>query len=280
MLFQRYSSFVGLEWLAVFLLFLLTSCRDEWDRKLGERELEQMVAELYAAQALLEQAIPSDDTVRLAVRLAVLEKYSVTEAEFDSVMAYYSHYKADRLSVIFDRASKAILTNKDRYENLVAWASEEERDFGERIFFEEHLSLLVPDGRYPALVVLSPEHPDELYAVAVNDSIPAGSTLSISLNVRGLRSNPLLDAKTSLLFSIAHEASKQLPIEKSLIIEEPGNYTLDLEIPEGSFRGKVTLLIHSLALDATLYAYIEHIGVSYVPGKAAEESAEEGTETT
>ena len=116
----------------VILLALVLSCKPQVPGDyIQPDELEDILYDYHLADAMAEEN-RSDDNMqynRLLYRQAVLKKYGITQAEFDSTLVYYTRH-SDRLHRIYENLSKrfsdeamalgASASDVNRYGNLTS----------------------------------------------------------------------------------------------------------------------------------------------------------------
>lgn len=245
-------------------IFSYSSCKDKWERKLSEEELESLFAELYTTQALLEQ-YPSylDDTTKLAYRTTLFRRYNVTEDEFDSIVTYYAHYKANRLSIVLDRASEKIKRDRERYENLAQLTSQEDSPFEEKFISSDELSSVIPNGIYPSLCILDPQGAMEMYATEFSDWIPKGSQMSATIEIKGIRALGKRK-QPHIKMLLAYDISKGKPVEKEITITEDGTYTLNLTTDIEGTNGKLTWVLMASPSTPMVLFYIKSLQLNCI----------------
>ena len=109
----------GILFFLIAVLFIAQSCSNKWEHRLSEKEIETMLKELYIAQNLNSFRAPEDDndTAALSLRSSLFLEHDISESDFDSVIAYYAHYKADRLSAMAKKASDQVAEELEQLRN-------------------------------------------------------------------------------------------------------------------------------------------------------------------
>lgn len=269
-----------------FLFFTLSigisSCKDKWERKLSEEKLETLFAELYTTEAILDKSIAySDDTMRLAYRMDLFSKYKISDTEFDSIVAYYSHYKANRLAVILDKASEKVLQEQERYKNLAMLSSDDNDNLKEKLISPDQLPTIIPEKTYPSTRVLHPSGTVEYYSAIFMGKIPKGSTIKATVKLKGLRSlDPSQDATLKMLIGLDNGGT--LPQEKEISIESSGEYSLSLTTVEELFNAKFSLILYVPKLFPAVQLYIDTLSIAYTEKESEKENGgeEEPSATT
>lgn len=248
-----------------------SSCVSKWERKLSEEKLESLFAELYTSQYLFSKSYTySDDTLRLAYRNQLFDKYKITATEFDSIVAYYSHYKADRLAIILDKASEKVLQEKDRYENLASLSTDSEEELKEELISAEELPSLIPEKTYPTLRLLTPNGTVECYSASFLGIVPKGSTFKAKLVLKGIRSTqPNETPHVRLLIGFDNEHTT--PQEEEVDISDKGEYSVVLTTEKEASNAHFTLLLYVPDTMPSALLYIEQIVLEYIGGMGENE---------
>lgn len=95
-----------------FLLFVITvlasSCKPGIPSQyIQPDELENVLYDFHIADAMAEEHSGSNDIVyeKMLYRQAVLKKYGITQADFDSTLVYYTRH-SDKLYSIYEKLAK------------------------------------------------------------------------------------------------------------------------------------------------------------------------------
>lgn len=247
------------------LVLLCGACSSKEERKLNEKQLESLLVDLYTTQGLLERAYPNaDDTTRLAVQNAILNKYKLKPNELDSIIAYYSHYKAERLSIVAARASEKIMAEKE----LFSIRTGIDKDYFANIFKGDYtlegIAGIVPENYFPRYARLSPEGDSEVFTGIIIDTIPKGSRFVVHLEVRGLPVDTIayhLEAYPQLVASYTTQAGFQ--VEQSISIKGGREHTLSLLFAEKTMPGRFTVALYFPSGKAPITLFVSALGIEY-----------------
>lgn len=101
---QRGATFVLA--IALFAMGLFLGCKPSVPSKyLSEKEMENLLYDFHLAEAMARQDDNNYDFNLVAYRAAVLKKYGISEADFDSSMVYYMRHTS-RLQDIYKRLAE------------------------------------------------------------------------------------------------------------------------------------------------------------------------------
>lgn len=194
-------------WLSLLAAILLGSCKPGVPHDfIQPDDMEKLLYDYHLADALADQATGDHGANIIAYRAAVLKKYGVTQAEFDSSMVYYMRH-TDELHTIYEHIS-------DRMQ-------QDARDMGSTVTMSGGLTGDSTDvWKLDPSMVLIPNEPFNVY----NFNLKADSTFhkgdAISLMFRsnfifqdGMRDGIVMLAITfkndSVGSSIVHVSSSQ-----------------------------------------------------------------------
>lgn len=92
--------------IALFAMGLFLGCKPSVPSKyLSEKEMENLLYDFHLAEAMARQDDNNYDFNLVAYRAAVLKKYGISEADFDSSMVYYMRHTS-RLQDIYKRLAE------------------------------------------------------------------------------------------------------------------------------------------------------------------------------
>lgn len=255
--------------LLTFLLLLLWGflggCKDKWESVLSEKELESLFAELFSVQLLVSEGLPySDDTTRIAYRNEVFAKYEISKSQFDSIVHYYAHYKADRLATIMTRASERLELRRNQFENIALVSVPEEAKLGEQLLRPDDLSTLIPEKAYPHMLVAGSGEVVAFHTARFIAPPNSGAVISIEVDIRAMHSLTK-GKKPSVELLVSYEAPNSSPIELAETFASPSLYSGSLSIPPTKEQGSTTILLHIPSNAPPLFLYINAIRLSYKP---------------
>jgi putative lipoprotein len=255
----------------------LSSCGDKWQRKLSDKKLRQLIGELYKADCLMDNLGNSiNDTMRLALEDQIFEKYGITRSDFDSIVYHYNIDKPLYFADIVRRASQDIDEELGSIQKGNPFSPE---DFVLQPFFGDlnshNIHQIVPESYYPRYVSFLSKASWLTHSAIINDGIPAGSSLEVTIDVEDLPEKvienqlaPILEV--SYYADDSHQVSIQTPLKNSngetyctLDFKEdfpPGRLTLSLFQPGGKGFPAYTLYIRSLR-------------VAFISGKGPDDSS-------
>lgn len=245
-----------------------TSCKNKWERKLSEKKLEALLAELYVTQSLVEKSYPyAPDSVKQAYSDIVLHKYNITQQQFDSIIAYYAHYKANRLSAVLTRASEQVNDTKDRYANIASISTSTSSTPRHQYITSSELATVIPEKQYPSLVGFQRNGVSCYYSVSVSDSIPAGSTISVTVDIKGIRLPHQVEKSHHIpKLILSYDAPKNKFLEEIVSMPSPGSYTASITTSKLYPPGVLTFFIYAPPQSQIRLAYVLKLSVSYTPG--------------
>lgn len=246
----------------------LSSCGDKWQRKLSDKKLRQLIGELYKADCLMDNLGNSiNDTMRLALEDQIFEKYGITRSDFDSIVYHYNIDKPLYFADIVRRASQDIDEELGSIQKSNPFSPE---DFVLQPFFGDlnshNIHQIVPESYYPRYVSFLSKASWLTHSAVINDTIPAGSSIEVTIDVQGLPEKvienqlaPILEI--SYYADDSHQVSIQSPLKSAngetyctLDFKEdlpPGRLTVSLFQPGGTGYPGYTLYIRSLRVSFT-----------------------------
>lgn len=248
--------------LLMLVVPMLTGCGNKWKHRLSEKELENLLIDLYTVQGLAQQdAGQLNDTLRLALHQQVYDRYGVTERELDSIIGYYGYYKPDRLAAITDRASQRLTT---QIEYLKEWQADQDkiasriestesqntwwlgRSLGTSIeHFMQHEA--------PHSIRLTSMRLPLLYCYSFTDSLTKGTAIQLTATLRAIDS---VAKEAGLEMYLAISSRGQL-FQNSTPIQRNGRDSVTLSLPKGIGSGELLL-----AIDAAIPSRVESVEIS------------------
>ena len=236
-----------------------------------------MLKELYIAQNLNSFRAPEDDndTAALSLRSSLFLEHDISESDFDSVIAYYAHYKADRLSAMAKKASDQVAEELEQLRNSsMAHTDGDYTHFkGPESLDAVSLSSLIPKERYPATVLLSDCSDALFYTTRINDSIPKGSVVEAKITLYGIPLQMDQDDLPQMILSCS-KGGKQ-PISAHTFIESNGTSYLRLYFEKTLSEAQFSLLLTIKGKRRFIPLYVTELSlVPTIPEPSPEESDE------
>lgn len=106
--------------LGVLLIFLLATCKVERpDHILSDELMEEVLFDYHIAKAMGENLDYRDNYKRTLYLDAVFDKHHITEAQFDSTMAWYARHP-EVINEVYEVVRERLKAERDNYDNLVA----------------------------------------------------------------------------------------------------------------------------------------------------------------
>lgn len=106
--------------LGVLLMFLLATCKVERpDHILSDELMEEVLFDYHIAKAMGENLDYRDNYKRTLYLDAVFDKHHITEAQFDSTMAWYARHP-EVINEVYEVVRERLKAERDNYDNLVA----------------------------------------------------------------------------------------------------------------------------------------------------------------
>ena len=230
---KRHVAIVSL--FVVLISSVLTGCKPRVPGKyISPGKMEDILYDYHLASAASNLDPNYNDTLRMQVyKLAVLKKYNVSEADFDSSMVYYTRH-ADRLHRIYENLSKRMSN-----EALALGASTSE--------VNQHLSLSqngdtanVWTGDLSFILTKQPGFNCYPFSVVADSSFHAGDRFVLSFNTKfifqeGMREGVALialcfnnDSIASRMIRVSNDNSNRLEIsdDKRIGIKKITGYFL------------------------------------------------------
>ena len=267
----------GILFFLIAVLFTAQSCSNKWEHRLSEKEIETMLKELYIAQNLNSFRAPEDDndTAALSLRSSLFLEHDISESDFDSVIAYYAHYKADRLSAMAKKASDQVAEELEQLRNssMAHTDGDYTRFKGPESLDAVSLSSLIPKERYPATVLLSDCSDALFYTTRINDSIPKGSVIEAKITLYGI---PLQIDQNDLpqMILSCSKGGKQ-PISAHTFIEYNGTSYLRLYFEKTLSEAQFSLFLTIKGKRRFMPLYVTELSlVPTIPEPSPEESDE------
>lgn len=241
----------------VVVAILLGSCSSKWERKLSEKKLEQLFIEFYTTPEILKKVDPNmPDSSKLAVQRIILSKYHITPAEFDSIVTYYAHYKADRLAVITEKAYTTIQTQLSQLEHEEQRLKVASNIYNMTSLTFQNIPTFIPKGYFPRYLSAQPNGSYETLALSVTDSIEANSQIEVSLKVRG----DLALQQTAPSFAVAYFASDSTYSQQQSLTRA-GAYTARLTFHKKVAPAPFAVFIFSETPNTALPIYVESLEI-------------------
>ena len=256
----------------------LSSCGDKWQRKLSDKKLRQLIGELYKADCLMDNLGNSiNDTMRLALEDQIFEKYGITRSDFDSIVYHYNIDKPLYFADIVRRASYDLDKELEAVQKGGSTPSPENLFFSSESGDLSNLNIeqIVPNSYYPCRVSFLSKASWITHSAVINDGIPAGSSLEVSIDVEDLPEKvienqlaPILEV--SYYADDSHQVSIQTPLKNS-----NGETYCTLDFKEDFPPGRLTLSLFQLGGKGypgyTLY--IRSLRVAFISGKGPGDSS-------
>ncbi len=258
---KRFSSFSLFSSLQLLLLLMASTvgCSSKWERKLSEDELVDLMIELYSTKAILQKSLHPDDTLLLAAQHDILAKYGLLQGEYDSIIAFYGHYKANRLSVLAARASEKVLRQKEYLERMQGATFSAADNYLTKSYSLAEVAKTIPEEFFPSYAMLSPYGDQLFFTSNIADSIYSGKFV-LSLELHSVSTDSLSTPAELLL---AYKGRDQEAIEKTLLIYKGGVYELTLPLSDTLPPGRITAALNSYSDYSYSHIYVDHFKVMY-----------------
>ena len=249
----------------------LSSCGDKWQRKLSDKKLRQLIGELYKADCLMDNLGNSiNDTMRLALEDQIFEKYGITRSDFDSIVYHYNIDKPLYFADIVRRASQDIDEELESTQKGNPFSPE---DFDFQPFFGDlnshNIHQIIPESYYPRYVSFLSKASWLTHSAVINDTIPAGSSIEVTIDVQGLPEK-VIEKQLAPILEISYytDDSHQVAIQNPLKSANGQTYcTLDFK--EDFPAGRLTISLFELGGKGfpAYTLYIRSLRVSFTSGK-------------